>query len=80
MLCIPAPQIPKAEHRCCMSRDSPAVRWQSIAEALKQLQGDRVLPAKQLLQTGNPRMLLATLAWLFSCRPGDSPGSDLLPR
>ena len=54
-------------------RDSPVVRWQSIAEALRQLQGSQVLPARQLLQTGNPRMLLATLAWLFTCRPGAAP-------
>ena len=46
------------------------MRWQSIAEAVRQLQGPQVVPSKQLLQTGNPRMLLATLAWLFSCRPG----------
>ena len=53
-----------------LCRESTAVRWQSIAEAVRQLQGPQVLPSKQLLQTGNPRMLLATLAWLFSCRPG----------
>ena len=47
------------------------MRWRGIAAACAQLQSSQPLPSVQLLQTGNPRMLLAALAILFTDLPGE---------
>ena len=61
----------QAQLTCMCCRDSADVRWHSIAGACKRLHAGQPLPSVQLLQAGNPRMLLAALATLFTTSPGE---------